>query len=162
MLGIGAVAPDFSFSLPDGSPRTLSSYRGRTVVLYFFPKANTTGCTIETRGFAQRYETFQRAGAEVIGVSVDAAGTQTSFAEKCGSRFPMVADETKEIARQYGVLGLLGWAKRVTFLVDREGRIQDVVEGMLPDRHLRAAEKWLGGGTATPPAGVPPSSPPPQ
>jgi peroxiredoxin Q/BCP len=142
MLGVGDVAPDFAIPLPDGTTRTLASYRGRPVVLYFFPKANTTGCTMETRGFAQRYDEFERAGVEVIGVSVDSAETQTAFAEKCGSRFPMVGDRSKEIARQYGVLGLMGWAKRVTFLVDAEGRVQEVVEGIGPAPHLRAAERW--------------------
>jgi len=142
MLGVGDAAPDFAIPLPDGTTRTLASYRGRPVVLYFFPKANTTGCTMETRGFAQRYDEFERAGVEVIGVSVDSAETQTAFAEKCGSRFPMVGDRSKEIARQYGVLGLMGWAKRVTFLVDAEGRVQEVVEGIGPAPHLRAAERW--------------------
>jgi peroxiredoxin Q/BCP len=150
MLAVGDAAPDFSILLPDGTTRTLASYRGRPVVLYFFPKANTTGCTLETRGFAQRYDEFQRAGLEVVGVSVDAAETQTAFAEKCGSRFPMVADRSKEIARKYGVLGLLGWAKRVTFLVDAEGRIGEVVEGMSPSPHLKAAESWAATRSSTP------------
>ena len=150
MLAVGDVAPDFSFPLPDGTTRTLASYRGRPVVLYFFPKANTTGCTLETRGFAQRYEEFQRAGLEVIGVSVDSAETQTAFAEKCGSRFPMVADRSKEIARKYDVLGLLGWAKRVTFLVDAEGRIRAVVEGMSPSPHLKAAVSWAAARSSVP------------
>jgi len=149
VLGVGDVAPDFSLRLPDGSTRTLASYRGRPVVLFFYPKANTTGCTLETRGFSERYEAFRRAGVEVIGVSVDSAETQAAFAEKCGSRFPLVADTSKEIARQYGVLGLLGWARRVTFLVDGQGRIREVVEGTLPGPHLKAAERWT---TATTPA----------
>jgi peroxiredoxin Q/BCP len=142
VLAVGDAAPDFSIPLPDGTTRMLASYRGRRVVLYFFPKANTTGCTIETRGFAERYDEFQRAGVEVIGVSVDSAETQTAFAEKCGSRFPLVGDRSKEVARQYGVLGLLGWAKRVTFLIDAEGRVQDVIEGISPTPHLRAAKAW--------------------
>lgn len=112
------------------------------MVLYFFPKANTAGCTIETRGFAERFPQFQQRGVEVVGVSVDTSETQTAFAEKCGSRFPMVGDASKSIARAYGVLGLLGVAKRVTFLVDAEQRIQQVVEGMLPSPHLKAAEAW--------------------
>jgi len=144
MLVVGDDAPDFSIPLADGTRRTLAMYRGRPIVLYFFPKANTTGCTLETRGFAERYGEFQRAGVEVIGVSVDSRETQTAFAEKCGSRFPMVADRSKEIARKYGVLGFLGWAKRVTFLLDAEGRVQDVMEGMSPTPHLRAAEAWAG------------------
>jgi len=142
MLAVGDAAPDFGFRAPDGSSRTLSSYRGRPVVLYFFPKANTTGCTLETRGFAERYAGFQQRGIEVIGVSVDTSDTQTSFAEKCGSRFPLVGDASKDIARAYGVLGLLGVAKRVTFLLDGEQRVREVVEGMLPSPHLRAADAW--------------------
>ena len=150
MLAVGDEAPDFSIPLADGTTRTLSSYRGRRVVLYFFPKANTTGCTIETRGFAQHYDEFQRAGVEVIGVSVDSADTQTEFAKKCGSRVPMVGDRSKEIAREYGVLGLMGWAKRVTFLVDADGRVRDVVEGMTPGPHLRAAETWTASPASAP------------
>jgi len=142
MLAVGATAPDFKFQVPDGSTRSLSSYRGRPVVLYFFPKANTTGCTLETRGFAERYPQFQQRGVEVIGVSVDTSETQAAFAEKCGSQFPMVGDASKEIARAYGVLGLLGVAKRVTFLLDGDLRVREVVEGMLPAPHLRAAEAW--------------------
>ena len=122
------------------------------MVVYFFPKANTSGCTLETRGFSQRYEEFQRAGLEVVGVSVDSAETQTAFAAKCGSKFPMVGDRSKEIARNYGVLGFLGVAKRVTFLVDADGRIRDIVEGMLPAPHLKAAEAWA----AMTPGSLPP------
>jgi len=142
MLAIGEMAPDFSIPLPDGSTRSLSSYRGRPVIVYFFPKANTAGCTLETRGFSERYDGFQRAGVELIGVSVDTADTQSAFAAKCGSKFPMVGDPSKEIARKYGVLGLLGVAKRVTFLVDPAGKVGEVVEGMLPGPHLKAADTW--------------------
>jgi len=78
----------------------------------------------------------------VIGVSVDSDETQSAFATKCGSQFPMVADASKAIARAYGVLGFLGVSKRVTFLVDADQRVQKVVEGMLPNPHLRAAEEW--------------------
>ena len=142
MLGVGQVAPDFSIRTSDGAVRNLSSYRGHPVIVYFFPKANTTGCTLETRGFSERYPRLQQAGIEVIGVSIDTAETQSAFADKCGSRFPMVGDPSKKIARDYGVLGLLGIAKRVTFLVDAEGIIREVVEGMLPNPHLRAADSW--------------------
>jgi thioredoxin-dependent peroxiredoxin len=145
MLAVGDTAPDFSFHAPDGSTRTLWSYRGRPVVLFFFPKANTTGCTVETRGFSRDYDEFQRAGVELIGVSVDSNETQAAFAQKCGSRFPIVGDPSKQIVRAYGVLGMLGYAKRVTFLVDSQGRIEGVVEGMLPGPHLQGAKNWLAG-----------------
>lgn len=150
MLTVGELAPDFTFRTTDGSTRSLSSFRGRPVILYFFPKANTTGCTIETRGFAERYPSLQRAGIELIGVSVDSLETQAAFAEKCGTGFPMVGDPTKEIARKYGVLGLLGVTKRVTFFLDAEGRVRDVVEGMLPGPHLKAGERWARTGSASP------------
>jgi len=142
MLAVGDLAPDFPIPLPNGTTRAFSEFRGRPVILFFFPKANTAGCTRETRGFAERYDAFQRAGFEVVGVSVDSGTTQAAFAEKCGSHFPMVGDAAKEIARAYGVLGLLGVAKRVTFLLDGELHVRGVVEGMLPAPHLRAAEAW--------------------
>jgi len=141
-LGVGDVAPDFPFLLPDGSTRAFSTYRGRPVILFFFPKANTAGCTAETRGFSERYDRLQRAGVEVVGVSVDTADTQAGFAARCGSRFPMVGDPTKETAQKYGVLGMFGVAKRVTFLVGKDGRIEEVVEGLLPSPHLKAADAW--------------------
>jgi len=144
MLRVGEIAPDFTIPSAEGSPRTLSSYRGRPVILFFFPKANTTGCTLETRGFAERYPRFQQAGIEVIGVSVDTPDTQTAFAEKCGSQFPMVGDPSGEIARKYGVMGFLGVTKRVTFFLDPEGRVKDVVEGLLPGGHLKAGDRWSG------------------
>ena len=143
MLAVGESAPDFEFRASDGSSRTLSSYRGKPVVLFFFPKANTTGCTLETRGFSERYARFQERGFEVIGVSVDSPETQSAFGAKCGSQFPLVGDSSKEIARAYGVLGLFGVAKRVTFLLDGDQRVREVVEGMLPSPHLRAAESWV-------------------
>jgi len=143
MLAVGDAAPDFAIPLPNGPSRAFSDYRGRPVILFFFPKANTAGCTRETRGFAERYDAFQKAGFELIGVSVDSGETQAAFAEKCGSRFPMVGDPSGEIARKYGVMGFLGVTKRVTFLVDAQGTIRDVVEGLLPGPHLREAEGWM-------------------
>jgi peroxiredoxin Q/BCP len=144
MLRVGDVTPDFEFRQPDGSSRTFGSYRGKPVILYFFPKANTAGCTVETRGFADRYEALRSAGLEVVGISVDSDETQAAFAQKCGSKFAMVGDSSKAIARSYGVLGLFGVARRVTFLVGPDGRIQDIVEGMLPGPHLSTASRWAG------------------
>ena len=148
MLAVGEVAPDFSVRMPDGSSRPLSSYRGRPVVIYFFPKANTAGCTRETRGFAERYPEFQRLGIDVVGVSVDSVEADAEFGAKCGAQFPVVGDPTKEVARAYGVMGLLGVARRVTFLLDANGRVVEVVEGVLPFRHLTAAAEWASRGTA--------------
>ena len=139
MIDVGEHAPDFVGTTQDGSRLEISSYRGKPLVLYFYPKANTTGCSIETRGFAENYPELQKAGISVVGVSVDSVEDQKSFAEKCGVPFPLIADKDKSIARQYGVLGLLGIAKRVTFFVEPDGRVAEVVQGMLPAPHLRRA-----------------------
>jgi len=143
MIEPGSLAPDFQGTTQDGRPLTLSSFRGRPVVLYFYPKANTTGCTLEARGFAEHYPELQRAGAEVIGVSVDSVDAQKGFSQKCHLPFPLVADADRAIAKQYGVLGLLGIAKRVTFLLGPDGRVVERVEGMMPGRHVERAVERL-------------------
>jgi thioredoxin-dependent peroxiredoxin len=137
MLAVGAEAPAFTGVTQSGRSFSLASLRGTPVVLYFYPKANTMGCTVETKGFAEHYAEIRNAGFEVVGVSVDSIDTQRGFAEKCGAAFPLIADRDKSIARQYGVLGLLGIAKRVTFFLGPDGRIADIVEGMLPGPHLQ-------------------------
>ncbi len=133
------MAPSFAGPTADGSTLDFASLRGRPVVLYFYPKANTTGCTLEARGFAENFPELSKAGIAVVGVSVDSVADQKSFSDKCGLPFPLVADHDKSIARQYGVLGFLGMAKRVTFFIGPEGRVEEVVEGMLPGPHVRRA-----------------------
>jgi thioredoxin-dependent peroxiredoxin len=132
----GDLAPDFTALTEDGEPFTLSSLRGRPVALYFFPKANTTGCTMETRAFADRYTELQAAGWAVVGVSVDSVKTQKQFAEKCHAAFHLVADTDKTIAKAYDVLGFLGFARRVTFLIGADGRVQETISAMVPGTHV--------------------------
>lgn len=144
MLAVGTVAPDFTGPTADGSPFTLSSLRGRPVVLYFYPKASTPGCTQEARGFTEHYPEFVRAGVAVVGVSVDSVEAQARFRDQCAIPYPLLADRDRSIARRYGVLGLLGVAKRVTFFLDPDGRIVDVLEGILPGPHVRRALARLG------------------
>ena len=139
MIQVGDVAPTFVGTTADGTILDLASYRGKPLMLYFYPKANTTGCTVEARGFTENYPALQQAGIAVIGVSVDSVDDQKSFVEKCHIPFPLVADRDKSVAKQYGVLGLLGIAKRVTFFIEPDGRVSEVVEGMLPGPHVRRA-----------------------
>ncbi len=152
MLAVGQQAPDFTGTTADGSALQLSRFRGQPVVLYFYPKANTAGCTLEARGFTEHYAEFQRAGVAVIGVSVDTVESQQKFTEKCAIPFPLVADHDKAIAKQYGVIGLLGVAKRVTFLLDGTGTVTRVIEGMLPGPHVSGALDSLAGPPKTDPA----------
>jgi thioredoxin-dependent peroxiredoxin len=139
MLPAGAEAPDFTGAVADGPPLTLSSLRGRPVLLYFYPKANSFGCSIEARGFSEHYAEFRAAGITVVGVSVDSIESQQRFAEKCTIPFPLIADRDGSIAKRYGVLGLFGLAKRVTFFIGPDGRIAEVVSGLSPGPHLRRA-----------------------
>jgi thioredoxin-dependent peroxiredoxin len=139
VIGVGETAPEFRGTTQSGETLELARYRGRPLVLYFYPKAHTSGCAREARGFAQQYPELQQAGIDVVGVSVDSVESQRSFAEQCGVPFPLIADRDKSIARSYGVLGILGLARRVTFFVGPDGRVQEVVEGLLPGPHLERA-----------------------
>ena len=164
MLSVGDAAPDFEGDTAAGGRIRLSGLRGRPVVLYFYPKARSLGCTRESIGFAHYYSAFQRAGVEVVGVSVDDVAAQSRFTEECSLPFPLVADAQKEIARRYGVLGAFGMARRVTFLLDASGHVIEVVDTLLPGPHVRQARaRFLGGaveGGAAPAAvGPPPSGP---
>jgi thioredoxin-dependent peroxiredoxin len=144
MIAVGENAPDFQGPTGDGTPLTLSSYRGRPVVLFFYPKAHTSGCRAETRGFAEHYPELQGAGIAVVGISVDSVADQKSFAAECGAAFPLVADHDGSIARAYGVLGVFRVARRVTFFVGPDGRVEDVVEGLRPGPHVARAVERAG------------------
>jgi len=139
VVQVGELAPDFTAPTESGSPLTLSSLRGRPVVLYFFPKANSRGCTVETCAFADHYPEFRAAGYAIVGVSVDPVSAQAEFATRCEVQFPLIADTDRAIARSYGVLGFLGFARRVTFFLDAEGKIQEVVSAIGPSPHIERA-----------------------
>lgn len=145
MLAVGDVAPDFEAATGQGTRLRLSTLKGRRVILYFFPKASSAGCTRESIGFAHYYPSFRDQGVEIVGISVDDVPDQKRFGEECSLPFPLVADPEKEIARRFGVLGVLGVAKRVTFLLDADGRVVEVVDSILPKPHVqRARERFLG------------------
>ena len=144
MVAVGETAPDFEAPNQDGTPFTLSSLRGSAVVLYFYPKADTPGCTLEAKGFRDKYADFRAKGVHVIGVSVDDGPDQKAFATKYGLPFPLIADTTKAVARKYGVLGPRGSARRVSFHLDSEGKILEIVDGSEADRHVaRAGARFL-------------------
>lgn len=134
MVDVGQPAPDFEAEGSTGKV-SLSSLRGKKVVLYFYPKSFTPGCTREIQRFVELYDEFVKAGAEVIGVSVDSVSTQKRFSEKYGAKFPVVSDHEKKISSSYGVLNEKGTsAQRVTFVIDAQGVIRAVL------RNLKKAE----------------------
>jgi peroxiredoxin len=127
MLKAGDRAPDFTARTTDGGVLSLATKRGRWVVLYFYPKAFTPGCTTETRLFRDNYADLTAQGAEVVGVSLDDYETQCRFAGAEKVTFPLIADEDKSISRAFGVLWpLVPVDKRVTFVIDPQGMVRAV------------------------------------
>jgi peroxiredoxin Q/BCP len=145
MLKIGDHAPDFTAQSTSGETVSLRELRGRPVVVYFFPKAFTMGCTIETRQFRDNYEELRKLGAEVIGISADKFDTQCRFAGDNKLHFPLVGDEDKRICESFGVLWpLIKLPQRITFVIDEQGVVQAVFHHEVQiSRHLDDVRRFL-------------------
>lgn len=129
-LEAGDRAPDFQLNAT-----TRLSDLGKPAVVYFYPKDDTPGCTIQAKGFQEQYFEISRTGAEVIGISIDDADSHKAFCDKYGLTFPLVPDTEKAIAKEYEVLGEKGYANRVTFLVDGDGYIRKVWDPVNVEGH---------------------------
>ncbi|MDQ1706941.1 MAG: thioredoxin-dependent peroxiredoxin [Pyrinomonadaceae bacterium] len=142
MLKEGTSAPAFSANDANGDPVRLKDLRGQKVVLYFYPKDDTPGCTREACSFRDAFAAFKKRGIEVLGVSVDSEASHKKFVAKYKLPFTLLADPDHKIADSYGVYGekkfmgrtYLG-VKRVTFLIDEKGKIKKVFEKVKPDEH---------------------------
>ena len=141
MIQPGDAAPDFEGISTQGSGFRLSSLRGGPVVLYFYPRAGSLGCTYESIGFAKEHAALRKRGVSVVGVSVDSLVDQRKFLETCSLPFPLVADSDQAIARRFGVLGAFGHARRVTFLLDQGGRVLQVIDSIRPGVHVTAVKR---------------------
>ncbi|GAA5336808.1 thioredoxin-dependent thiol peroxidase [Thermus antranikianii] len=146
----GTAAPDFALPDQDGRIHRLSDYRGKWVVLYFYPKDDTPGCTKEACGFRDRMGDLQELGAVVLGVSADDVQSHKRFAEKYGLNFPLLADPEREVILAYGAWGkknLYGkeyeGVLRQTFLIDPEGRIAQVWRKVSPEDHAEEVAEAL-------------------
>lgn len=151
MLEIGMKAPDFTLPDKDGSPVTLSSLRGRKVVIYFYPKDNTPGCTRQACAFAQSYGEFEKRGVTVIGISKDSVASHQRFAEKYSLPFILLADPDRVAIEAYGVwqgkkmAGKVGMGVvRTTFLVDEEGIVTAIMPKVKPDTNAAEILAMLG------------------
>ena len=134
---IGATAPDFKLQDQKGDWHTLAQHRGQWVVLYFYPKDFTPGCTDEVCTFRDDVHKLRKAGALVLGVSLDDVKSHADFAEKYHVPFPLLSDHDQVAAKEYGVLTFsqkmnLSYAKRETFLIDPQGRIARHYEDVDP------------------------------
>lgn len=133
----------------DGSSIALSQYRGHPLVVYFYPKDRTSGCTIEAHEFRVGYPQFKELGVEVLGVSNDDVASHEDFCTKEGLPFPLVADPDQTMARAFGVKATLGFYQRITFVLDGDGVVRQVFDPVHPAGHARevlAAVKELAGG----------------
>ena len=147
-MEVGTLAPDFALPDQEGRTHRLSDYRGRWVVLYFYPKDDTPGCTKEACGFRDQMGSLKALDAVVLGVSADDVESHKRFAEKYGLNFPLLADPERKVIGAYGAWGtknLYGkeaeGALRQTFLIDPEGRIARVWRKVSPEGHaLEVAE----------------------
>jgi thioredoxin-dependent peroxiredoxin len=145
MIHVGERAPDFTAETTTGTPVRLSEMRGKRVVVYFFPKAFTTGCSIETKRFRDVHGDIKALGAEVLAVSSDKHETQCEFASSMNVEFPMIGDSDKTISKAYGVLWpILGLDRRITFVIDEEGIVRGVFNHeILPQKHIEDTLRLL-------------------
>ena len=134
----GQAAPDFTLPSQDGSRISLHDFKGKWVVLYFYPKDGTSGCTIEAHNFQRDIAKYEQKRAVILGVSVDSAASHSDFCAKQGLSFKLLADTEKVVSRQYGSLtSVLGYkmSSRNTFLIDPEGKLARVGTGVSPSHH---------------------------
>jgi peroxiredoxin Q/BCP len=135
-LKVGDPAPNLELKLTGGETASLSDYQGKWVVLYFYPKADTPGCTKQSCSLRDGYEEIRKQGAVVLGVSLDDLERQEKFKEKYELPFDLVADDGKETAKAFDVLALGGlMAKRVTFIIDPKGKIAHVSDRVDVNKH---------------------------
>jgi peroxiredoxin Q/BCP len=154
MIEVGQPAPDFTLSSDSGEEVTLSALRGKPVILYWYPRDDTPGCTTEACSFRDAYGEFQQAGAVVLGVSTDSVKSHGKFKTKYNLPFPLLSDPEHQVAEAYGVWGpkkfmgkeFLG-INRVTFLIDERGVVKQVWPKVKPEGH---ADEILAALGATP------------
>jgi peroxiredoxin Q/BCP len=142
----GTRAPDFSLTTGDASQVSLKDYRGKWVVLYFYPKDFTSGCTMEAKNFQRDLVKYEQAGAVVLGVSVDTAQSHKDFCAKEGLNFKLLADPDAKVSTEYGsVMDYKGekLAARNTFLINPKGEIAKVYAGVKPAEHSEQVLKDL-------------------
>ena len=150
MLEVGTKAPEFTLPDKDGNPVSLTDFAGKKVVLYFYPKDNTPGCTRQACAFAEAYEEFKKINAVVIGVSKDSVASHQKFAEKHGLPFILLSDPELTAIQAYGVwqekklygkvsMGVV----RSTFVIDENGMIEKVMPKVKPDTNAAEILEYL-------------------
>jgi peroxiredoxin Q/BCP len=142
VIEVGAAAPEFTLPDQNGEPVSLADFRGQRVVVYFYPKADTPGCTTQACGIRDHAADYDAAGAVVLGISPDPVKDVSGFADKYDLRFRLLADEDHAVADAYGVwveksmYGRTYWGnERTTFVIDEDGRVVEVLRKVKPAQH---------------------------
>ena len=138
---VGKPAPAFKLQDQDGKWHSLADYKGKWVAVYFYPKDDTPGCTTQACSFRDNVFAFDKEGAVILGISVDSVADHKAFAEKHGLPFTLLADPTKAVTKEYGVLktymGVMEMARRDTYIIDPQGRVAKHYESVNPDGHSK-------------------------
>lgn len=148
MLKKGNKAPAFSLSDQEGKIHSLSDYKGKKVLLYFYPKDDTPGCTTEACNFRDNYDDLEKAGLVVLGISKDSIKSHKKFAEKFSLPFPILSDESLQTIKAYGVWKLKKFmgreymgVDRMSFLIDEKGKIERIYEKVKAAEHAEEVKK---------------------
>lgn len=134
-LAVGMLAPDFVGITDEGKQIKLSDFRGKYVVLYFYPKDNTPGCTKQACNIRDNMSKLTSNDIVVLGVSTDTVESHKKFKSKYNLNFTLISDKNRKISSLYGVLGSAGLSKRVTFLIDKDGKIIHIFDNVDVNRH---------------------------
>jgi peroxiredoxin Q/BCP len=152
LLAPGDKAPDFKTTDQDGKPVSLKDFAGKKVVLYFYPKDDTPGCTKEACAFRDGFADYRKRGIEVLGVSADDEESHQKFAKKFGLPFRLLADTERKIVKDYGAFGekslygrLFKGIYRITYLIDEKGKIAAVWPKVKPSEHARQILEFVDG-----------------
>lgn len=140
-VNVGDIAPDFELPALDGKSIRLSQFRGKNIVLYFYPKDETPGCTAEACFFRDNYELFREIGAEVIGISSDSYQSHQEFAKHHSLPFVLLSDSGKQVRKLYGVPSTIGLLPgRVTYVIDSQGVVRHIFSSQFqPKKHVEEA-----------------------
>ncbi|MEM3839350.1 MAG: peroxiredoxin [Candidatus Micrarchaeaceae archaeon] len=147
VLKEGDLAPDFKLEGTDGKTHTLRDYSGKFLVLYFYPKDDTPGCTIEAKGFSASIEEIRRRGAEVVGISKDDLKSHGKFCSKYSLKLLLLSDPSSRVIKAYdayGDLGIFGMGTlRKTYIIDKNGKIAKIYPKVKPDGHEKEVIAFL-------------------
>lgn len=151
MIQINSKAPDFKLISGNNTEYTLDDFKGKKIVLYFYPKDSTAGCTKQALGFAEHYDTFKKNNVVIIGINKDSSASHARFAEKYSLPFILLSDPDKAVIEKYGVwqekkmcgkisMGIV----RTTYIIDENGNVEKIFEKVKADGHVNEVMDYLG------------------